>query len=200
MAMSTQVLGALINGVLNYIFVFQEFMPILGISQGAHPIIGFNYGARRFDRVKTTLKKAVTAGSCVSVTGYLAMRTWPDKIAGIFTKGDIALTSMTADAMGVFFCMVFVIGFQIVCSQYFQAVGKAVQAAILSLSRQVLLFIPLLLILPHFWGINGVWRTAPIADSLSVLITAAFIANEMKTLSKAASTRNKDNAHVSRWV
>lgn len=134
------------------------------------------------------MKKAAVAGSCVSVTGYLVMRIWPVEVAGIFTKGDIALTRMTANAMGVFFCMVFVIGFQIVCSQYFQAVGKAVQAAILSLSRQVLLFIPLLLILPRFWGIDGVWRTAPIADGLSVLITAVFILNEMKPLSKETST------------
>ncbi|HEX3011004.1 MAG TPA: MATE family efflux transporter, partial [Syntrophomonadaceae bacterium] len=65
---------------------------------------------------------------------------------------------------------------------YFQAVGKAIKAAILSLSRQVLLFIPLLLILPHFWGINGVWRTAPIADALSVLMTWYFISSEMKNL------------------
>lgn len=162
------------------------FMPILGISQGAQPLIGFNYGARRFDRVKATLKKAIFAGSCVSVTGYLVMRIWPVEIAGIFTKGDIALTRMTADAMLVFFCMIFMLGFQIVCSQYFQAVGKAVQAAILSLSRQVLFFIPLLLILPHFWGINGVWRTAPIADGLSVIITAVFILNEMKSLATEA--------------
>lgn len=169
------------------------FMPILGISQGAQPLIGFNYGARRFDRVKATLKKAILAGSCVSITGYLVMRTWPAAIAGIFTKGDMALTRMTADAMLVFFCMVFVIGFQIVCSQYFQAVGKAVQAAVLSLSRQVLFFIPLLLILPRFWGLNGVWRTAPIADGLSVLITAIFIFNEMKSLPR----ESKEVSHSS---
>lgn len=167
-------------------------MPILGISQGAQPIIGFNYGARRFNRVKATLKSAAIAATCISITGYLVMRIWPEEIAGIFTKSDLALTKMAADAMGVFFGLVFVIGFQIVGSQYFQAVGKAVQAAILSLSRQVLLFIPLLLILPHFWGINGVWISAPLADGLSALITALFIFNEMRFLSTEASARDTD--------
>ncbi|WXJ94255.1 hypothetical protein MCACP_07280 [Neomoorella carbonis] len=98
---------------------------------------------------------------------------------------------MTAEAMGVFFGMIFVVGFQIVCSQYFQAVGKAAQATVLSLSRQVFLFIPMLLILPRFWGINGVWKTAPIADALSVLITAFFIFNEMKLLPKETLAAGK---------
>ena len=75
-----------------------------------------------------------------------------------------------------------VVGFQIICSNYFQAVGKATQSIILSLSRQVLLFIPLLLVLPHIWGINGVWRTAPIADGLSVLLTATLIYFEIRNM------------------
>ena len=110
------------------------------------------------------------------------MMLWPEQIAGAFSKGDTALIKMTAEAMVVYFAMTFVIGFQIVGANYFQAVGKARAAAVLSLSRQVLLFIPLLLILPRFWGIDGVWRTAPIADGLSVLITAIFVFREMKKL------------------
>ncbi|MEN6391207.1 MAG: MATE family efflux transporter [Syntrophomonas sp.] len=158
------------------------FMPILGICQGAQPLIGFNYGARQFDRVKATFKRAVLASSCVAVTGFLAIHIWPDQIASIFTGGDSALTGLTARAMVVYFAMVWVIGIQIPGSQYFQATGKALRAAILSLSRQVLLFIPLLLILPHFWGIDGVWRSAPIADGLSVLITSLFVYYEIKYL------------------
>ncbi|MCG0279036.1 MAG: MATE family efflux transporter [Thermanaeromonas sp.] len=158
-------------------------MPILGISQGAQPIIGFNYGARQYSRVIDALKKAVIAASCVSVTGYLALRLWPSQIAALFTEGEPELIDTTAQAMRTFFAMIFVIGFQVICSNYFQAVGKAKQAAVLSLSRQVLLFIPLLLILPHFWGIKGVWRTPPIADALSSAITACFILREVKLLS-----------------
>lgn len=159
------------------------FMPILGISQGAQPLIGFNYGARQYDRVKETLVKAVIASTCIALVFYVAIHIWPTQIVGLFSK-DTALTQMTSRAMLVFFAMLPIIGFQIISSTYFQAVGKPVQSTILSLSRQVLLFIPLLLILPHFWGINGVWRTAPIADALSVLLTASIIYLEMKNLPK----------------
>lgn len=161
------------------------FMPILGISQGAQPLIGYNYGARHFGRVRETFTIAAASASGISVTGYALIRLWPEHIAGIFSKGDAALTTLTADAMPVFFGMVFLIGFQIVGSHYFQAVGKPLQAAVLSLSRQVLLFIPLLLILPRIWGINGVWRSAPIADALSVIITAAFVVYEMRKLKES---------------
>ncbi len=172
------------------------FMPIVGLSQGAQPLIGFNYGARQYERVKETMKIAVIAGTCIAITGYLAIHIWPTEIVGLFSKGDTALTDITARAMKVFLALFPVVGFQIVCSNYFQAVGKPVQSTVLSLSRQVLLFIPLLLILPRFWGINGVWITAPIADGLSVLLTASLIYLEMKYLprSKHLVKEAKDNA------
>ncbi len=157
------------------------FMPIFGISQGAQPLIGFNYGARQYDRVKETLRKAVLSGTCIALLFYLAIHIWPDQIVGLFSK-NMALTQMTSQAMLVYFALLPVIAFQIICSTYFQAVGKPVQATILSLSRHILIFIPLLLILPRFWGIDGVWRTAPIADALSVILTAGVIYLEMKNL------------------
>ncbi len=167
------------------------FMPILGISQGAQPLIGFNYGAGQFARVKEALKKALLAASGVSIAAYLVIQIWPAQLAGMFTK-DAALIQLTASAMRVYFGLIFIIGFQIISSNYFQAVGKAKQATILSLSRQVLLFIPLLLILPRFWGIDGAWRTAPIADALSVILTGAFIYAEMKTLPTSQSAADSE--------
>ncbi|NLU50178.1 MAG: MATE family efflux transporter [Syntrophomonadaceae bacterium] len=158
------------------------FMPVLGVSQGAQPIIGFNYGARQYDRVQETWGKAVIAGTCIALVGYLMIHIWPTQLVGLFSDGETELTEMTAHAMLTFLALLPVIGFQIISSNYFQAVGKATQAIILSLSRQFLLFIPLLLILPRFWGLEGVWRTAPIADCLSVVLTAAFIYFEMKKL------------------
>lgn len=163
------------------------FMPVVGLSQGAQPIIGYNYGAQQYDRVKETLKKAIIAGTCIALAGYLGIRLWPEQIVSLFSDGDAALTQLTSDAMLVFMLMFPILGFQIICSNYFQAVGKAVQSTILGLSRQVLLFIPLLLVLPHFWGIDGVWRTAPIADGLSVLLTAALIYFEMKKINELQS-------------
>lgn len=157
-------------------------MPILGVSQGAQPIIGFNYGAKQFGRVKETLKIAVLWGTCISTLGFIIIFLWPTQLAGMFTQNQPELVVMTADAMLIYFALIPIAGFQIIGSNYFQAVGKPLQAAILSLSRQVLIFIPLLLILPDIWGIDGVWRTAPIADILSVILTGAFVLYEMKNL------------------
>ncbi len=159
-------------------------MPLVGISQGAQPLIGYNYGAMQYDRVKETLKKAVLASTVLAVLGFLAVQIWPSEIAGLFSKGDQELTYMTSHAMLVFFALLPIVGFQIICSNYFQAVGKPVQSTILSLSRQVLFFIPLLLILPRFWGIDGAWRTAPISDALAVILTATFIYFEIRNLPK----------------
>jgi putative MATE family efflux protein len=159
-------------------------MPLIGLSQGAQPLIGYNYGARRYDRVKETLFKAVVAGTCIALAFYLVIHIWPEQIVGLFSKDNPALIQMTSQAMMVYFAMLPILAFQILGANYFQAVGKPVQSTILSLSRQVLLFIPLLLILPRFWGIDGIWRTAPIADALSVLLTASLVAYEMKNLPK----------------
>ncbi|MEA5025179.1 Multidrug export protein MepA [bioreactor metagenome] len=161
------------------------FMPIVGISQGAQPLIGFNYGAKQYDRIKETLKKSVLFSTILAAVGYVVIRIWPYQIIGLFSKDDVALTQLTVHAMLVFFALLPLIGIQILCSSYFQAVGKPLQSTLLNLSRQVLLFIPLLLILPNFWGIEGVWRTAPIADSLAVLITSTVILFEMKKLPKS---------------
>ncbi|MGI6451747.1 MAG: MATE family efflux transporter [Desulfitobacteriia bacterium] len=157
-------------------------MPVVGLSQGAQPLIGYNYGARQYDRVKETLSKAVIAGIGIAAFGFLVMHIWPEQLVGLFSEEDIVLTSMTSKAMLTFFALLPIVGFQIPCASYFQAVGKPVQSAILSLSRQVLFFIPLLIFLPRIWGIEGVWRTAPIADALSVMFTATFIYFEMRHL------------------
>lgn len=155
-------------------------MPVVGISQGAQPLIGYNYGAQLFDRVKETLKKGILAGTAIALVGYIIVQVYGTSIVTLFSKDDVALTQLTVHALTIFFALLPIVGFQIVGANYFQAVGKPVQSTILSLSRQVLLFIPLLLILPNFWGIEGVWITAPIADAISVMITAAFLFYEFK--------------------
>jgi len=164
------------------------FMPVLGLAQGAQPIIGYNYGARQYKRVKETWKIAVLTGTAMALVGYVVIRLWPEQLIGLFSEGDAALTALTVHAMLIFLAMIPLVGFQIISSTYFQAVGKARQAAILSLSRQVLFFIPLLVVLPRIWGIEGVWRTAPIADVLSIAFTATLIYFEMKNLSQAGGS------------
>lgn len=138
------------------------FMPVLGVAQGAQPIIGFNYGAGQYDRVRETLKTAIFAGTAISTLGYLAVRIWPQQLVGLFSQGDTALTELTIHAIMVYMALIWLVGYQVICSNYFQAVGKARQAIVLSLSRQVLFFIPLLLILPRFWGSRGFGGRLPL--------------------------------------
>jgi len=168
------------------------FMPVVGVSQGAQPIIGYNYGAEEYDRVKETLKKAIIVATCMVLINYVIIHIWPAQIIGLFNK-EPWLIALTEPAMLVYFTMMPVIGFQIICSNYFQAVGKPVHSTILSLSRQILFFIPLLLILPNYWGIEGIWRTPPIADSCAVILTAILITREMKHLPKKASAESHDH-------
>lgn len=172
------------------------FMPILGVSQGAQPIIGYNYGAGQFDRVIEALKKAVIVGTIIAVVSTVAVHLWATQIAGMFSNNNIKLTELTSHAFFIYFLMFPVAGFQIVCSQYFQAVGKPIQSTILGLSRQLFLLLPLLLILPRFWGIEGIWRTPPIADILSALITASVVLIEMKHLKEKARMQIVDSQIV----
>ncbi len=160
------------------------FMPVLGLAQGAQPIIGFNYGARQYQRVAKTWQLAVVAATLIALLGYLVLRLWPQELVGLFSEGDMALTSLTSHAMLIYMALIPIVGFQVVSSTYFQAVGKARQAAVLSLSRQVLFFIPLLLILPRFWGVEGVWRAAPIADALAVCLSASMMYYEIRKLKR----------------
>ncbi|HHW61903.1 MAG TPA: MATE family efflux transporter [Syntrophomonadaceae bacterium] len=160
------------------------FMPILGLSQGAQPIIGYNYGAQQYKRVKETLKIAIISGTCIALAGFIMIRVWPAQVVSLFCKDDIALIQLTSNAMLIYFAAFPLVGFQVICSNYFQAVNKALKSAILSLSRQILIFIPLLLILPRYWGIKGVWWSAPISDLLAAMLTAIFIYVEIKNLGR----------------
>ncbi|AWI03400.1 MATE family efflux transporter [Clostridium drakei] len=173
------------------------FMPILGISQGAQPIIGFNYGAKEFSRVKEALKKAVIVGIIIATFSTVVVHLWPTQIANMFINNNPKLTQLTAHAICIFFFMFPVAGFQIVCSQYFQAVGKPIQSTILGLSRQLFLLVPLLLILPHFWGIEGIWRTPPIADILASLITGIVVFFEMKHIKEKENENEKEQLQSS---
>lgn len=174
--------GDLAIAAVGVVFSLGTFwlMPVIGVSQAAQPIIGFNYGARKFDRVKETLKLASWGATLIVGAGFTASHIWPRHLVALFSRGDVPLIEMGAHAMQRLFLMIPLIGFQIVGSGYFQAVGKPLQATILSLSRQVLLFIPLLLILPRFWGLEGIWWAAPLADLGSTLMTTACLYYEFK--------------------
>lgn len=157
-------------------------MPIFGINQGSQPIIGFNYGAKKYDRVKKTLLTAIMTATAFTMIGFIVTRIFPAQLVALFNSKDKELIEVGANGMKIFFTMLPVIGFQIVSSNYFQATGKPKQAMLLSLSRQVLMLIPAILILPRFFGLNGVWMAGPTADFFATLLTGSFILYELKNL------------------
>ena len=155
-------------------------MPIVGLSQGAQPILGYNYGANRFDRVRETLVKSVIYASIFSIFAWLIIHIYPRQLVSLFISNEPETVVMAAHALEMFFAVLFIVGFQIICSGYFQAIGKPNQATLLSLSRQILFFIPLLIILPRYLGLEGVWLAPPIADGAATVVTAGFIYLELK--------------------
>lgn len=157
-------------------------MPVFGITQGAQPIIGYNYGAKKYDRVKEAYKLAVIFATSVVVVGWLITRIFPEQLVYLFNNEDAELIAFGTVALKRFTMFLPIIGFQIVSSNYFQAVGKPKHSALLGLSRQVLLLIPALIILPRFFGLQGVISAGPLADIIASLVTGVFIVREMKKL------------------
>lgn len=171
-------------------------MPMVGFSQGAQPIIGYNYGARQYDRVRQTLKKAAIYATLFAICSWTVIQLFPGAMVGIFTSNEPATEAMAGYAIVIFFSALLVIGAQIVCAGYFQAIGKPLQATILSLSRQILIFIPLLIILPRYMGLEGVWIAAPISDLAAFVITMVWIIVELRNTgmltAKAAERKTRE--------
>jgi len=163
--------------------VMMVLMPTFGINQGCQPIIGYNYGAKQYGRVKHTLKLAILAATAITTTGFIFIQLFPKQIISLFNQ-DPELIAIGSHGMRIYLFMIPIVGFQIVSSNYFQAIGKANISIFLGLSRQVILLLPLLFILPRFFGLNGVWMSGPSSDALASIITAIFIYVEIKHLNK----------------
>jgi Na+-driven multidrug efflux pump len=158
------------------------FMPIIGLNQGAQPIIGYNYGAHRFDRVKKTLEMAILAATGFAFFGFVAAMLFPGQLIRLFAHDDQAPIALGVHAMRIAAMMLPVVGSQIVGSGYFQAVGKAKQAMVLMLSRQVILLIPAVIVLPKFFGLDGVWASLPTADFGAFVWTSVWLLVELRRL------------------
>lgn len=159
-------------------------MPIFGINQGAQPIIGYNYGAKYYKRVKDTLKYAVFAATVIVLIGFMLVELFPASIIKTFND-DPKLVDTGIYGIRIFLSMLPLVGFQIISTNYFQSIGKAKVSMFLSLLRQVILLIPLYLILPYFFELKGVWLAGPIADATASIITAIFLFREMRKLKEA---------------
>ena len=156
-------------------------MPLLGISQGIQPIIGFNYGAEKYDRVIEALKLGIIMATCLSIAGFAVIQLFDAKIISLFNQNP-ELVTMGAKGMKIVLGMLPILGFQLISAQYFQAVGKAKQAIFLSMSRQVILLVPLIIIMPNIFGLMGAWIATPLADLGAALITGIFLMKELRKL------------------
>ena len=148
-------------------------MPIFGLNQGSQPIIGFNYGAKKYHRVKETVKYATIVATIIVSIGWLVTQFAPELLISAFNR-DEQLTEIAVTGMRIYLFMMPVIGAQIISSTYFQSVGKAKISMFLSLLRQCILLIPFLIILPKIFGLTGVWLVGPFSDLMSAIITLAI--------------------------
>jgi putative MATE family efflux protein len=162
-------------------------MSIVALNMAGQPIIGFNYGARNYDRVKYALKISLIVASAISVLSWGAIELFPRPVIELFVKDSPETMEYGIKGLRTVLLALPVVGFQIVVGNYFQSVGKAGRAVFLSLLRQVIILIPLLLILPNTLGLIGVWISVPIADAVSAIICVIYIGFEWKILKKAAA-------------
>ena len=142
-------------GIVNRL-VFIVVMIVMGLNQGMQPIAGYNFGAKLYDRVNKALKLTIIYATCVTTFGFLVGMLAPNLVVGIFTS-DAELTELSATGLRITVMFFPIIGFQMVTSNFFQSIGMAGKAIFLSLTRQMLILLPCLLILPHFFGVAGVW-------------------------------------------
>ena len=156
-------------------------MPLIGFAQGHQPIVGYNYGAKKFDRVKKTLLVTMVSAFAVSLFFYILIMIFPNALIGLFTT-DRTLIDASVKALRTMSILMPIISFQLIPSIYFQAIGKGALALFLGLSRQFIVLIPIVLILPRILGLTGVWISFPVSDSISTLITMVFLFFEMRHL------------------
>jgi putative MATE family efflux protein len=163
--------------IVGRMLMFAMF-PVLGMTQGFLPIAGYNYGAQNYDRVRRALNTAIKYASILATVVFLILMFFPETITKMFTT-DVDVLKQTPSAMRWVFAATPIIAVQLIGAAYFQAIGKAIPALLLTLTRQGFFFIPLILILPNFFGEWGVWVSFPIADVLATTVTAYFLNREV---------------------
>ncbi len=153
---------------------------LIGISQGMQPIIGFNYGARKYDRVKKTYFLAIECELAITIIAVICFHLFPEYILSIFGKGDELYMEFSVKFRKCFLCALPLGAVQMLSSNLFASIGKSVKGALLSLTRQVIFFIPILFVLPIIYGINGLFWVGPTSDVLAFVTTIACVIHEFR--------------------
>lgn len=157
-------------------------MPVFGVNMGAQPIIGFNYGAKRYDRVRSAFLLSLAAAAGLLTLGFAMVQLFPRALIGLFNANDPELIELGAFALRVCCLILPAAALSIVASNFFQSLGKPVQGSVLSLSRQVLVLIPLIVVLPGFFGLRGIFFAFPIADAVAATFAAVLALAELRRL------------------
>lgn len=156
------------------------YLPALGIGDGAQPLIGFNYGAGRMDRVRQVVVLAIAAAAAVFTLFWAVVEIFPEFLVGLFSRGDIELTAITVRGLRLGYLLLPLASLYVVTSYTFQALGKARATFILQVLRQIVFFFPMLILLPRFLGIDGAWLSFPFMDASGFLMALWMLRLEMK--------------------
>lgn len=168
----------------------------IGIGIGSQTIFGFNFGAEKYHRIKHLFKNAVAAATVSVLIGWLVCQLFPGLIVNLFGGGNSAFVNFAEKCLRIYLFGIFCAGFQIVATNYFQATGQPLKASVLSMLRQLLLLVPLILILPLFLGLNGILFAGPIADMSSAVIVALFVIPEMKKLNRHIKEKDEETEEM----
>lgn len=165
-------------GIVNRIgFIFVMF--VMGVNQGMQPIAGYNYGAQQSDRVRKVLNYSIIAATIITTIGFIIGEFLPWQCARLFTT-DSELIKMSVNGMRINMLAFPIIGYQMVVANFFQSIGKAGISIFLSLTRQLIFLVPLLIIMPHIFGVDGVWYSLPISDTLAAVMALIMIVRQIK--------------------
>ncbi|MDR1985073.1 MAG: MATE family efflux transporter [Prevotellaceae bacterium] len=180
-------------GITNSVVMF-FVMIILGLTQGMQPIAGYNFGAKQFDRVLKVLKQSMVAATCITTLAFIIGELFPHQLAMLFSQKDngmnenIELTRQQVEyavtGLRITLAVFPIIGVSMVIANFFQSIGKAKQAIFLSTTRQLIFLVPLILILPNFWGLTGIWLSIPVSDFLSTVLSVILLKQQFKIFQK----------------
>lgn len=181
--------GDLAVGVMGILLSITSLiiMMIFALNMAAQPIIGYNYGAKSFKRVKETLSISIKSATVLSISSLVAVLLFTEKIIQLFVKNEPEIIEMGKIGLPIFIAALPIIGFQIIGGNYFQSVGKAKISVFLTLLRQVIILAPLIIIVPMQFGLMGIWLSQPISDCISAFVSFYFIRREWKRLSKKST-------------
>jgi len=179
-------------GIINRL-VMLVIMTIMGFTQGMQPIAGYNFGAKQYDRVFRVLKLTVICVFSLTTFAFFLGQLIPRQLTMMFTS-DEKLIELSVNGMRIIMAAFPIIGFQMVISNFFQSIGKAWSAIFISTTRQVLFLIPLLLILPAYWGVKGVWVSMPLSDVASTLTAGVLLYWELKKWKQSTKAQKHESA------